>query len=206
MTVKSLSVGYMDVNCYLCWDDPSRALVIDPGEEPGRILDAIKRYGLTVQAVVLTHGHFDHMMAAGAVCDAVGAPLWIGAGDEVCLNDPERSLTALFCPQEAVCLRADRLLHEGDMLSVGAESFTVMETPGHSPGSICLRGDGMLIAGDTLFAGSIGRTDFPGSDVSAMRASLRRLFTLPPEIAVYPGHGSATSIGLEKATNPYREF
>ena len=206
MTVLMLNLGELDTNCYILWDAPDRALVIDPADSPERILAVLEQKGLTLQAVVLTHAHFDHMLAAEAVCAATGAPLWVGRGDEPALSDPNRNLSVWLSGAggvKGISLTADRLLQEGDVLSLGAETFTVWETPGHTPGCICLVGEGTVISGDTLFCGSIGRTDFPGGDMTIMRASLSRLMTLPEDVAVYSGHGPATTIGREKATNPF---
>ena len=147
--------------------------------------------------------HFDHLLAAEEVCAATGAPLYVGRGDEDALTDSVRNLSGVFQMCAPVSLKADRLLCDGDELTVGDLSFTVLETPGHTPGCICLIGEGVLFAGDTLFYDSIGRVDFPGSDVPSMLASLRRLATLPAELMVYSGHGPATTIGREVEQNPY---
>lgn len=203
MTVCVLTLGELDTNCYVVWEDPAKALIIDPADSPERILMVVEKQQLTVQAVVLTHVHFDHMLAAEAVCRATGAPLWAGAGDEAALGDPGRNLSTWLSPDKAITLTADRLLREGDTIAMGESSLTVWETPGHTPGCLCLVGTEVLFSGDTLFCGSIGRTDFPGGDVPAMLASLRRLMTLPENTAVYSGHGPATTIGREKRTNPF---
>ena len=203
MEIRTLLVGDMQVNCYLLWAQKDRTLVHDPGDEAEAILHALRNNGLTVQAVVLTHGHADHMMAAQAVCTATGAPLWIGANDAPALADDRRSLCSWLYPGKTLALHADRRLREGDRLDLGSESLTVLETPGHTPGGICLLGNGVLFCGDTLFCGSMGRTDFPGGDARALRDSLRRLAALPESTAVYPGHGPATTIARERRCNPY---
>ena len=203
MTVCQLSLGKLDTNCYIVWSDNGEAFVIDPADEAERILRVIEEKQITVKAVILTHVHFDHMLAARAVCDAVDAPLWVGSGDEVALGDPMKNLSGLFSPGNEVRLRADRFLREGDTLTIGNTAFTVWETPGHTPGCICLIGETAVFSGDVLFCGSIGRTDFPGGDVPAMMNSLRRLVALPSELAVYSGHGPVTTIGREKQTNPF---
>lgn len=203
MTVRTLCLGELDTNCYVVWDDTRKAMVIDPADEADKILAVIEAENLSVSAVVLTHVHFDHLLAAEAVCAATGAPLCVGQGDEDALSDPIRNLSDVFQMCPPVVLRADKLLCDGDVLTMGDTSFTVLETPGHTPGCICLMGDGVLFAGDTLFYDSIGRVDFPGSDVSAMVTSLRRLATLPADLTVYSGHGPATTIGREVAQNPY---
>ena len=203
MQVMCIPVGELDTNCYLVWDAQRQALILDPGDDVDVILQAVDREALTVQAVVLTHVHFDHMLAAEAVCRACHAPLWAGAGDAAALADPKRNLSAYFQPSAPITLTADRLLHEGDVLAVGEESLTVWETPGHTPGSLSLVGENAVFSGDTLFAGSMGRIDFPGGDGRAMVRSLRRLAALPAERTVYAGHGPSTTIGQERATNPY---
>ena len=203
MQVMCIPVGGLDTNCYLVWDTRRKALVLDPGDDADSILQAVEEKGLTVQAVVLTHVHFDHLLAAEAVCRAYNAPLWAGAGDAAALGDPRLNLSAYFQPSSPVILTADRLLHEGDELAVGEEILTVWETPGHTPGSLSLVGDQLVFSGDTLFAGSMGRIDFPGGDGQAMTRSLRRLAALTAELTVYAGHGPATTIGQERATNPY---
>lgn len=203
MTLRTLCLGELDTNCYILWDENRVAMVIDPADEAEKILSVVHTEQLTVSAVVLTHAHFDHLLAAEEVCAATGAPLYIGQYDEAVLSDPIRNLSGVFQMCPSVCLVADRTLAEGDVLTVGELSFTVMETPGHTPGCICLMGDGVLFSGDTLFRDSIGRVDFPGGDTPAMLASLRRLTTLPSDLVVYSGHGPATTIGREVKYNPY---
>lgn len=203
MTLRTLRLGELDTNCYIVWDDNRVAVIIDPADEAEEILAVVETENLAVSAVVLTHAHFDHMLAADEVCAATQAPLYIGKGDETALSDPIRNLSGVFQMCEPIRLTADRTLAEGEMLSIGALSFTVLETPGHTPGCICLMGDGVMFSGDTLFCDSIGRVDFPGGDVPAMVNSLRRLTQLPPETRVYSGHGPATTIGREIEQNPY---
>ena len=203
MTLRTLCLGELDTNCYIVWDDNRVAMVVDPADEADEILSVIKSENLSVAAVVLTHVHFDHLLAAEEVCAATGASLCIGRGDEDALSDPIRNLSSVFQMCPPVCLKADRMLCDGDVLTVGELTFTVLETPGHTPGCICLMGDGVLFAGDTLFYDSIGRVDFPGSDVAEMVESLRRLMTLPVDLKVYSGHGPETTIGREVQYNPY---
>ena len=203
MTLRTLCLGELDTNCYIVWDDNRVSMVVDPADEAEKILAVIDAEQLSVSAVVLTHVHFDHLLAAEEVCAATGAPLCVGRGDEDALTDSVRNLSGVFQMCAPVSLKADRLLCDGDVLTVGDLSFTVLETPGHTPGCICLMENGVLFAGDTLFYDSIGRVDFPGSDVPSMLASLRRLATLPAELTVYSGHGPATTIGREVKQNPY---
>lgn len=203
MQVRQLVLGDLDTNCYVVWSANSQAMVIDPADDADTILSIIQEEGLTLVAVVLTHAHFDHMLAAESVCAATGAPLYVGCGDADAMSDPIRNLSGVFMMSDPVNIPAFRVLREGETLSVGAMVFTVLETPGHTPGCICLHSGECLFAGDTLFADSIGRLDFPGGDPAAMLRSLRRLMQLPPETVVYSGHGPSTTIGREKQHNPY---
>lgn len=203
MTLRTLCLGELDTNCYIVWDDNRIAMVVDPADDADKILSVIKSEKLSVAAVVLTHVHFDHLLAAEELCAATGAPLCIGKGDEDALSDPIRNLSGVFQMCAPVRLKTDKLLSDGDVLAVGDLSFTVLETPGHTPGCICLMGENVLFAGDTLFYDSIGRVDFPGSDVPSMIASLRRLAALPADMRVYSGHGPETTIGRELTCNPY---
>lgn len=203
MTIRTLCLGGLDTNCYLIWDANGSAIVIDPADEAEKILAVIEDEHLTVGAVVLTHAHFDHMLAAEKVCAHTGAPLYVGKQDEAALCDPIRNLSGVFQMCPPLCIRANKTLSEGEQLLVGELSFTVLETPGHTTGCICLLGDGVLFAGDTLFYDSIGRVDFPGGDIPAMMESLKRLMTLPAETVVYSGHGPSTTIGREVKSNPY---
>ena len=203
MNLRQLVLGELDTNCYIVWDEAGNALIIDPADQPEEILTVVREHHLTVTAVVLTHVHFDHMLATEAVCAATGAPLYVGAGDEPALSDPIRNLSGLFTPGHPITINPDRVLKEGETLAVGTLHFAIMETPGHTPGCICLLAGDTLFSGDTLFYDSIGRIDFPGGDQAAMLRSLRRLSALDPTIRVYSGHGPATTIGRETAYNPY---
>lgn len=205
MTLRTLSLGELDTNCYVMWDENRVGMIVDPADEAEAILSLVEHEGLDIQAVVLTHAHFDHLLAAEAVCFATAAPLYVGRGDEAALGDPVRNLSGVFQMSPPICMTADTMLSEGDVLAVGDLSFTVMETPGHTPGCICLLGDGVLFSGDTLFRDSIGRVDFPGGDVPAMLDSLRRLAKLPADMVVHSGHGPATTIEREVKRNPYMQ-
>ncbi|MRS12928.1 MAG: MBL fold metallo-hydrolase [Actinobacteria bacterium] len=201
MRVRRLTLGPLDTNCWLVDDAVGGpALVIDPADEPQVILDALSPRA--VEAVVLTHCHFDHLAAAGAVLRASGARLLVPAADAAYITDTVGTGAALFGFSD-VAPEADGMLAEGDVICAGELRLSVLETPGHTPGSICLLSHGHLIAGDTLFAGSIGRTDFPRGDMSAMRRSIARLAELPDETVVHPGHGPETTIGRERRVNPF---
>ena len=204
MELQRLSVGMLETNCYILYTGPGGVgYIIDPGDETGRILRAVEALKLRMLGVILTHVHYDHILAAAGVCRQTEAPLLVGAGDEDALTDRQRSLIDLFDTSRRLALKADRLLHEGDTLPLGEETLTVLETPGHTPGSICLDSGELLISGDTLFARSIGRTDFPGGDFSTMHRSLQRLAALEGDRRVYPGHGEDTTLAVERRLNPY---
>ena len=194
-------VGELQANCWLLWDKTKKAVLIDPGDKALRLLNAIEERGLILTAILLTHVHFDHMLAVPAIQQATGVPLLVHEGDADALTDGHRSLTTWV---GAECrLSADRLLREGDTVAVGESTLTVLHTPGHTPGSCCFLYDDLLFTGDTLFAGSVGRTDFPGGDFRVQQETLRRLATLPHDLRVLPGHDGETTIGREKATNLY---
>lgn len=205
MHLEVLEVGPAAANCYLViCQETGQAAVIDPGGEPERILAAIEKRGANVQYIINTHGHADHIAANAAVKEATGAPILIHTGDAPYLTDTRKSLL-LYLGQDKAGPPADRLLREGDIITVGkGVTLEVLHTPGHTPGGICLKGDGFVFTGDTLFAGSIGRTDFPGGSFSTLINSIRdKLLALEDSIRVYPGHGPETTIGVERATNPF---
>ncbi len=202
--VRTLVVGALQTNCYLVYDPISReAYIVDPGDEAEKIIDAVAADELRVLAVVLTHVHFDHMLAARAVCEQLGVPLYVGEGDQEALSDGHRNLMELFSPGATHLLLANRLLYEGDELPLGDKCLEVLETPGHTPGSICLVTDEILLSGDTLFCGSAGRTDFPGGNTLTLYGSLARLAALQGDRQVYPGHGVSTTLSYERTTNPF---
>ena len=203
MQIRRLVLGELETNCYIVWDSSKQALIIDPADEAERILSLVRKEQLQVVAVVLSHAHFDHMLAAEAVCSAVNAPLYVGRGDADAMTDPARNLSRLFDPANSLCFSDYSRVSEQDRIEIGDLVFTVLETPGHTPGCICLQCGDCLFSGDTLFEDSIGRLDFPGGNTAAMYASLQRLVRLPVDTRVFPGHGPSTTIGREIAHNPY---
>jgi len=205
MNVETLTLGLLGTNCYLLWvDGNSSALLIDCAGDPREILEAAGRHSLSIELVVSTHGHTDHIECLAEMKEATGAQISIHELDAPMLVDPMLSGAALFgFSQRGV--QPDVLLHEGDRVPIpGNEVYlSVLHTPGHSPGSLSLLGEGVLFPGDCLFAGGIGRVDLAGGDEREMMASLVRLSALDPELVVYPGHGPATTIGAEAAGNPW---
>lgn len=202
MTIRCLPLGALQANCYLLSDEEGATAVIDPGDEAGTILETVRAGELAVEAILLTHAHFDHILAADELRRETGAPVYVYETDAPALADPRRSLTVL-AKGGAGPLRADHLLKDGEELRVGRLTVSVLHTPGHTPGSCCFLCGDALFSGDTLFAGSIGRTDFPGGDDQAMAASLRMLAALEPGIRVFPGHGESTTLSKERMENPY---
>ncbi len=205
MLIKSIVVGMLQVNCYIVAEESSKkALVIDPGDEPDRILDAIKGYGLKVEYIICTHGHFDHVGAVNDVKDSTGAQVILHK-DEFAMYNGARDMAAFWGYEIAPLPEPDILTREGNIIKIGDLGFEVLHTPGHSPGGICLYGHDIVITGDTLFAGSVGRADFTGGDIGKLKKSFQRLMTLPEKIKALPGHGPQTTIGREKKENMFSE-
>ena len=206
MLVKRLVVGEMQVNCYLLACERTRqALIVDPGDEAERILAEVRTLELRVSAVVLTHTHFDHTLAAPAVCAGTQAPLWVHGSEAALLNRP-LALFRFLPPPAPLGIEAGRHLQGGERLELGDETVEVLHTPGHSPGSISLyvRDAGAVFCGDVLFREGVGRSDFAGSDPQVLWHSIQQvLYALPDETVVYPGHGPQTTIGYEKRHNPW---
>ena len=201
MRVSYYPVGDYQANCVIVSDEAHRAVVVDPGDEAVRLLQRLAEQELQVAAILLTHAHFDHMLAVRELIDATGASLYLHAEDAAALSDAGRSLIPPY--RRPYTLSADRLLQDGDTVTVGELVLKVLHTPGHTPGSCCYQCGDLLIAGDTLFAGSVGRTDLPGGDTAQLFQSLRRLKSLDATVRVIPGHGEETTIGYESRYNPF---
>lgn len=203
MIVTAFTVGPLGTNCYLVSDETGgSAVLVDPGGVSPELLRAVAAVDLT--AILLTHGHFDHIAAAEEIAAASGVPIYIHERDRLLLDDPV--LNGSFMIGGAVNLGADTLtLAEGDTVPVGSSSLRVVETPGHSPGSVTfIGGDEFVICGDVLFRNSVGRWDLPGGDYAVLERTLARVFLpLPESMVVYPGHGDETTIGHELRRNPF---
>lgn len=198
-------VGPLQCNCYIVGDvAEDRAIVIDPGDDADVLAESIAERGLTVDAIVATHAHFDHVLAAQRLRELTGAPFYLHDSDRVLLDWMQESVRIFLGIEGGPPPDVDSSANEGDVLTAGSSDLEIVHTPGHSPGSISLVGDGIVFSGDTLFAGSIGRTDLPGGDSRALLDAVRnKLFEFDDDTPVYPGHGPATTIGQERRYNPF---
>ena len=204
MIIKKLAVGPIMANCFIVGcKETHEAAVIDPGDEADRILLALAQAKLTVKQIINTHGHFDHVGANKRMKAATGAPILIHALDAPMLSMLSRSAAAWGMSAED-SPSPDRTIDEGDVIRFGSLRLQVIHTPGHTPGGVSLIADGGVFVGDTLFAGSVGRTDFPGGDFDTLKSSIqKKLFALGDEVRVFTGHGPETTIGEEKRHNPF---
>ena len=201
--VVTLTNGGFAENCYLVADPGTgEAAIVDPGEETALFTARLAHEGWTLRAIWLTHAHLDHVAGVAAM-RAPGVPVFLHPADRA-LYDSFPAQARAFGLDGTAPPAPDRELADGGSVSVGSCAFSVIHTPGHSPGGVCLVGHGMALVGDTLFAGSIGRTDLPGGDLEALLTSIHeRLFALPDDTVVYSGHGPATTIGEERRSNPF---
>ncbi len=206
MKLDTVVVGPFQVNCYLYWDETvAEGVIIDPGDDARRIFAAVERAKFAPRAVLLTHGHGDHIAAVDAVMKEYDIPLYVGAGEEDLLKNPSANVSDLI-GHPIVAPPPDITLKDNDLVQEGPVVLRVLATPGHSPGGVCYLDEkaGILFTGDTLFWGSIGRTDFPGcSHEQLIRSIETKIMTLPDSVICYPGHGPKTSVGGERVNNPF---
>ncbi|MFH1351556.1 MAG: MBL fold metallo-hydrolase [Pseudomonadota bacterium] len=186
--LRKLVVGPYQANCYIVGHPETKeGLIIDPGDDPFRIIKEVSRNGLKIRYILITHGHIDHIGGASELRRITKAPVLIHAYDAPGLN-----------------FSADEHLTEGQQIHFGTYTISVIHTPGHSPGGVCFYAPGAVFTGDTLFAGSVGRTDFPGGDHQKLvQGVVKKIFPLGDSLRVYPGHGPATTISRERLTNPF---
>jgi glyoxylase-like metal-dependent hydrolase (beta-lactamase superfamily II) len=204
MILMRLIVGPLQVNCYILADEKTKeAVVIDPGDDAEDILKIIREKGLTIKYIVNTHAHFDHVGANAKLKEATGAEILLHEADAALLSSTTGQ-ARMFGMKAPHSPPADRYIRDGDVITAGEVSLTVLYTPGHSSGGISLLEDDMVFTGDALFAGSIGRTDLAGGDLMTLIGSIKtKLLDLPDETRVFPGHGPASTIGEEKKENPF---
>jgi len=202
MKIQTIPVGPIGTNCYLVTDEETqKAVVIDPGAKSSRLKRAIEEAGAeNIAAILLTHGHFDHVMGVPMVKELTGAPVCIHEEDAIFLG-PDSPRPKLF--RGEVYGEPDRLLREGDTVECGSLVFSVLSTPGHTPGGCCYVCGDVIFSGDTLFYRETGRADFPYSDYEEELRSLDKLGALPGDYTVFPGHGRSTTLQEEREKNPY---
>lgn len=199
-------VGPCEVNCYLFWNEETKdGVIIDPGADGGAIAKAIAAQKLEPKAVLLTHGHGDHIGAVREIMERFSLPLYASAEELPLLLNPAANLSA-FMGHAVSTPKPDVLISDEQIVSFGALHLRVLATPGHSPGGVCFldETDGVLFCGDALFQGSIGRTDLPGCSHETLIESIqRKILTLPDAVICYPGHGPQTTVGAERRSNPF---
>ncbi len=203
MKVQTFTVGAFQENCYLLVDDrTNRAVIVDPGSEGSRLVEAIDNSGATLDAIWITHAHVDHVGAIASIKQRWDVPVYLHPLDRRLYEAAGRQAQVYNVPFEEPP-PPEREFAEGEQIRVGDVELEVMHAPGHSPGHVVIHGDGIALVGDCLFAGSIGRTDLPFSNPPQLAATLERISALPPETVVYPGHGMDTTIGQERVSNPF---
>ena len=203
LRVEQLSLGPIGTNCFVVRGEPSapEAAVVDPSGDATELRFTLAHLGATCAGILVTHGHWDHLLGVAELASGTRAPVYMPEGERAALEQPSASLPA------GLALRPhtpDVLLHGGETIEVAGISFDVISVPGHSPAHVAYYADGSLFSGDVLFAGSVGRTDLQGGDWDELLASIRSLVdAYRPETVVYPGHGPATTLGAELSRNPF---
>lgn len=203
MNIIKLTLGELAANCFIVEADDKTAVVIDPGAEAEVIIEELESRGLTLGKILLTHGHFDHTGAAAELKEKYRVPVYISAVDEELLDDKVKSV-AYILPEIPFCpVQADVRIKEGDVITQGSLEISVMETPGHTAGSVCFIIDDCMFTGDTLFHRTIGRTDHFSGDTPTEIQSVKRLAALDKNYRLYCGHGADTDLDTERKTNPF---
>ena len=202
MKIIQLTVGPLQTNCYIVYGKDNKAAVIDPGFCAEVIEKKLNELGLTLDKILLTHAHFDHIMAVEDLRKC-GAELYIHKEDLRMLNDPNLNHMLSAAGREIEIKKVEHLLEDGDVIEVGGEELKVLHTPGHTQGSVCYISDEWIVSGDTLFKETVGRTDLYGGDFDTIIRSLKKLQALDKDYAVYAGHGDCTTLNYEKNNNIY---
>jgi glyoxylase-like metal-dependent hydrolase (beta-lactamase superfamily II) len=206
LNCRRFPLGGLWTNGYLFFDDEGAAFFVDPGGDVDEVLQYMEQLNLTLKAVLLTHGHLDHIAGIEKFVPLVKDEIYIAPEDAPLLRHPPEEMQRVL-GMECSGVGSFKTVTDGDVLAVGKLEISVMVTPGHTPGSVCYlirRGEKSILAsGDTLFAQSVGRTDLPGGDYGALLTSLRKLAALPDDLPVFPGHGPGTTIGQERKSNPF---
>lgn len=205
MRIECFVLGMVSTNCYIAYDEAAKqAIVIDPADDPTRLVRFMEEKGLSLQAVLLTHGHFDHIMGVKELQNRFLVPVYAGKKEEELLSNPEWNYSSGL--SGGISLSVDKLVGDGEELTFGPLTCRVIETPGHTRGSVCyyFEAEKALFSGDTLFQETVGRCDLPTGNLHVLLESIQsKLMVLPDEVEVYPGHGDKTSIGYERRNNCY---
>lgn len=205
MKIEKFVTGIISTNCYLAInEETARIVVIDPAACPPYLMEHIKSNGWTVEAILLTHGHFDHTMGIDGFLEEYHVPVYVHEKEKETLEDPSLNLSKSYT--SGYTFSGAAYIKDGQILELAGYSFKVLHTPGHTPGGVCyyVESEGVLFCGDTLFQNSVGRTDFPNSSMSDLVRGIReKLMVLPEEVIAYPGHMGETTIGHEKKYNPF---
>ena len=204
MFITPVMVGPLQQNAYIvACEDTKEAVVIDPGDEAERIAHTLTSYGFTLKLMMNTHGHLDHIGAVADLAAQTSAPFLLHRADLYLIEDVASDPLYPFFPAKQPPMPT-RFLADGERISVGSLEFQILHTPGHTPGSVCFLVEQSLFSGDTLFSGSVGRTDLPGGNTQQLLTSIReKILTLDDAVRVYPGHGRVTTVGIERAQNPF---
>lgn len=205
MKIEYYVVGIVGTNCYFAiHPDTKECLIIDPGDQGEQLAEKIKSEGLSPKAILLTHGHFDHIMGVEALRREFSIPVYVHEADQDLLENPDLNSGSMI--GRSVSVTADHMVKDGEILNLAGFKIQVLHTPGHTPGGVCyyFPEEEIVFSGDTLFCDSVGRTDLPGGSASDLVRSIReKVFSLPDLTLVYPGHGEPTKIGYEKQNNPF---
>ena len=203
MELMRLILGELATNCYLFGCGGSEACAIDIGDNAKKVMQVLNQNHLELKAILLTHGHYDHVAGVEAVRKMTGATVYIHEADAVMLKSAEANLAYQLTEKEYIPVQEYQTLRDGQILRIGDKEIQVLHTPGHTPGGVCYLTEDMMFSGDTLFKGSIGRTDFPGSNPADMATSLKKLSVLTKNYHVLPGHFDGSTLEFEKSHNPY---
>lgn len=205
MRMTRIMVGAIATNCYIVSDeDTKKAFIVDPGGDAGKIKNKVAEADLAVEAILLTHGHFDHVMAVDELRDYYGVKVYLGEAEKELIADPQKNVSAMF--GKPMATNADVFVKDGEILHIAGFSIQVIATPGHTKGGVCyyLKEQDAAFSGDTIFQCSVGRTDFPGGSAGELSRSIReKLFLLPEDTQLFPGHGDSTIVSYEKKYNPF---